>query len=943
MRNGMLRQIDSQDLVIGDVVFVRPGDKIPADMIIFNAVDFKVNNSSLTGESEPLDRFPANNVRDYLQATNICFNGTIVETGEAYCVVIRTGDETVLGTIASTVSKSSYSRPSPLSEEISRLCKIITFVSMLSAFIFFFVSLARWHDLHDALVFAIGILVAWVPQGLSATVTMLLSISALRMSEQNVLVKNLLGVETLGSITLLATDKTGTLTRNQMSVNYVWINGTSHCAVIKEFKDGDEAVEPQLKMSIPGVEEIMQLFIVCSRAHFDRLDIPMNERQIIGDATEVGLLRYSASRYPDTDKTIDLIPKAFEVPFTSASKIHITVVRKAGIGSHFTMFIKGAPEQILPLCSAIMMDGEQKMLTENHRQSYAEATETYASKGYRVLGLARLELSDVDFPSTFTFLRNPANYPTDGYTLLGLVSLQDPPKHGVRETIGNLRTAGIKVFMVTGDSPITAESISRRINLIVGETKPSLARKTGRDVSEIDDFEVTAEIITGEQLELLSDSDWDRLFGRDEVVFARTTPKQKLEIVKRAQASGHIVGVTGDGVNDSPALQRADLGISMNITGSDVSKQVAEMILLDDNFSSIFRAVTEGRLIFLNLKKSIQYALTHIMAEVVPYFLFVLLPMPVALTSAQVLLVDLGFELFAPFSFAFDPPESVELLMTLKPRIPVTENSIARRRRVTDLQRRQGLLPPIGEDADSEGEDDEKFKVVSRWKRYYYELNQMRYYEYWRQLFSPPPGGEILIDAELVLWSYLEGGLIECVGCLITYFVVMAASGLDISTVIAMQRRDISYFTPKSPPIVNGRNETITGDIQYDALKQAQSSYYLSILIIQAWNLFACKSKLKFSIGSHVLRNNKTWYSLICGAIFGAIVVYTPLCNKIFLTSNNLNAVYLTIPMSFGAVLYVYATLRRVYLLKYHETKRVPTVPNLIMYPSTMSLDTETK
>ena len=245
-----------------------------------------------------------------------------------------------------------------------------------------------------------------------------------------------------------------------------------------------------------------------------------------------------------------------------------------------------------------------------------------------------------------------------GLCFVGLVSLEDPPKHGVRQAIGQLRTAGIKVVMVTGDHPLTAEAIGRKINLIIGDTKESLAKKTGRDINDIEESEASAIVVHGEQIVDLSEDDWDNIFRKEEIIFARTSPKNKLDIVKRAQALGHIVGVTGDGVNDSPALKKADLGISMNKTGSDVSKEAASMILLDDNFASTVAGITEGRIIFANLKKSIQYAVSHIIPEVVPYLLYVVVPIPLALTAIQIIAIDLGFELIAALSFAWEGPET---------------------------------------------------------------------------------------------------------------------------------------------------------------------------------------------------------------------------------------------------------------------------------------------
>ncbi|RKO84592.1 E1-E2 ATPase-domain-containing protein, partial [Blyttiomyces helicus] len=664
IRGGLSRQIPAQELVPGDVVFLRVGDKCPADIVMFHVSDLKVDNSSLTGESDPQERTVTNTHKNPLEATNLCFNGTLVVAGEGYGVVIRTGDSTVLGQIAN-MTTSETKRHSPLSEEIERFCKIISFLAFTTAVTFFVIALLKNGDFNGALGFAIGILVAWVPQGLPATVTMLLTIAAKRMANQQVLVKDLQGVETLGAITMLATDKTGTLTRNQMTVTNMWCSGVLWFVGAPE---GLEEPERVIDLQASGVSEV-------------RLDRSFEQRTITGDATESGLLRYAGQKIPNIDRLGDLYPKVFEIPFNSDTKTHMSINKKPHPDGQLTLLMKGAPERILRLCTSILIDGVAVPLTEQHQSDFAVSYEHMAGKGHRVLAFAQLQLGGAEFPEDFAFSKEAKNYPTTGFCFVGLISLEDPPKHGVREAIGHCRTAGIKVVMVTGDHPLTAEAIARKINLIVGDTKERIAKRTGRPIGEISESEASAVVIHGEQIAEFTDKDWDRVLGKNEIIFARTSPKNKLEIVKRAQAMGHIVGVTGDGVNDSPALKKADLGIAMNQSGSDVSKEAASMILLDDNFASTVRGITEGRLIFVNLKKSIQYAVTHIIPEVVPYLLYVCVPIPLALTAIQILMIDLGFELAAALSFAWEPPETVGGLMKMAPRKPVTPEGTERLRR----------------------------------------------------------------------------------------------------------------------------------------------------------------------------------------------------------------------------------------------------------------------
>lgn len=592
IRDGKLVQQDASSLVPGDVVFVRMGDKTPADLMVFSASDCKVDNSSLTGESEPQDRTKENDMGNPLEASNLMFNSTLCVSGEAYGIVIRTGDTTVLGQIA-YLTAGEEKMQSPLSREIANFVKLIATIAIITALIFFGICFpVNGNNVSLAINFAVGIFVAWVPEGLPATVTMLLTIAAKRMASQNVLVKDLQGVETLGAITLLATDKTGTLTRNQMTVTNLWT-----CGELYEAADSAGNEKSVAGLDHPGVEEMMHISALCSKAKFDRMDVPIKERQILGDATETGLIRYAAAQIKNYDALHTDYAKVFEIPFNSETKWAMSIHKKPHADGKLTLFIKGAPERVLLLCNRILtgIDGESTELNEAYKAGYNETYEHMASKGHRVLGFAECLLPEDQFPEDFAFNKKEKNYPTSDFIFVGLASLQDPPKHGVREAIGQCRAAGIKVIMVTGDHPLTAEAIGRKINLMLGDTKAMVAARTRRPIEEVGENEFNAVVVHGEKIDSLTDIEWDNIFWKDEIIFARTSPKHKLEIVRRAQEMGHICGVTGDGVNDSPALKKADLGIAMNISGSDVSKEAASMILLDDNFASTVKGIAEGR------------------------------------------------------------------------------------------------------------------------------------------------------------------------------------------------------------------------------------------------------------------------------------------------------------------------------------------------------------
>ncbi|KAJ3002423.1 UNVERIFIED_CONTAM: hypothetical protein HDU68_006234, partial [Siphonaria sp. JEL0065] len=375
VREGNLKLLPAAELVLGDVVFVRMGDKIPADIYVIAATDFKVDNSSLTGEAEPQDRMPTNSMHNPLEATNLAFNGTLAVNGECYGVVIRCGDNTVLGQIAG-LTQGEKKAPSPMTTEVNNFIATIGTVAATTAILFFTIAQVKTGHISFSLNFAIGVLVAWVPQGLPATITMLLTIAATRMAAQQVLVKDLRGVETLGAITLLATDKTGTLTRNQMTATNFWcgmklFNAASSSSNLPH---GEAAFD----FEASGIQEILQISALCSRARFDRTDVPIEQRTIAGDATESGLFRFAAQKLLDIDKLADKFPKVFEIPFNSENKWHMAIHKKAHASGTLTLFMKGAPERILKICSTILKDGQAIPMQTEHQDEFTNKYEYMA-------------------------------------------------------------------------------------------------------------------------------------------------------------------------------------------------------------------------------------------------------------------------------------------------------------------------------------------------------------------------------------------------------------------------------------------------------------------------------------------------------------------------------------------------------------------------------------
>ncbi|KAJ3271783.1 hypothetical protein HDV01_006391 [Terramyces sp. JEL0728] len=893
IRDGKSINIHAAELVKGDVVYIRSGDKIPADLYIFASSDAKVDNASLTGEAEAQERGIQNSQKSPLEAHNLMFNGTLCVNGECYGIVIRTGDNTVIGQIAFLTSNEER-RESPVNQEINFFVYTIAGVAGLTALTFFFVAkFARNNTWSYAFNFAIGTFVGFVPEGLPATVTILLSLAAKKMAHRNVLVKDLQGVETLGAITLLATDKTGTLTRNQMTVTYIW-SGSKLFFAIRQ--SGIDSAAIEIDLDYPPLNEVLHMSALCSRARFESNEGPIATRAVLGDATEAGLLRNAAQRIEKFNSLHDDYPKVFEIPFNSDNKWAMTIHRKKHSNGHFMLYLKGAPERVLKLCSTFHNGESAIPLTEAHIAKYDETYNFMASKGHRVLAFACYALPGDKYHPDYEFKKDPPNYPKDNLTFYGLISLEDPPKHGVREAIGHCREAGIKVMMVTGDHPLTAESIGRKINLMLQDTRDSLAEKRKCRPEDVPESDAHAIVIHGEKIDGLTEADWDNIFSKDEIIFARTSPKHKLAIVKHAQSLGHIVGVTGDGVNDSPALKKADLGIAMNLSGSDVSKEAAAMILIDDNFASCVNGIEEGRLIFQNLKKSVKYTITHTMPEVFANLLNVAVPIPLPLSAILIMVVDLGFELFLALSFAWDIPEDKSSLMKLQPRRPVTAASIAR----TKSDAKNG--PP---------------SLWQRIKRNWYE----------------PIDEETLVDSGVLSYAYLEVGTIQTVGCLVAYFFAMWYHVGITPTDATDPNFGASGYTLVST--VTG--QSFTQDELLDAVAFGNSAYYLCLMIQQSFNLFCVKAKFNYPVGKFMFTNSRNFIGIFLGAALVMMIVYVPPFNIAFGTEDKLTPLSWLIGIAFGIVTFVYACIRLAIMRSKNSIKFSQEVHGLDLHPTKFS------
>ncbi|KAM9277629.1 sodium/potassium-transporting ATPase subunit alpha-1 [Cariama cristata] len=677
VRNGEKISINAEGVVVGDLVEVKGGDRIPADLRIISAHGCKVDNSSLTGESEPQTRSPDFSNENPLETRNIAFFSTNCVEGTARGIVISTGDRTVMGRIASLASGLEGGK-TPIAVEIEHFIHLITGVAVFLGVSFFILSLILEYTWLEAVIFLIGIIVANVPEGLLATVTVCLTLTAKRMARKNCLVKNLEAVETLGSTSTICSDKTGTLTQNRMTVAHMWFDNQIHEADTTENQSG-----ASFDKSSATWGALSRVAGLCNRAVFqaNQENVPILKRAVAGDASESALLKCIELCCGSVKEMRERYPKVVEIPFNSTNKYQLSIHKNANPSeSRYLLVMKGAPERILDRCSTILIHGKEQPLDEEMKDAFQNAYLELGGLGERVLGFCHLALPDDQFPEGFQFDTDDVNFPVDKLCFVGLMSMIDPPRAAVPDAVGKCRSAGIKVIMVTGDHPITAKAIAKGVGIISegNETVEDIAARLNIPVSQVNPRDAKACVVHGSDLKDMTNEQLDDiLMHHTEIVFARTSPQQKLIIVEGCQRQGAIVAVTGDGVNDSPALKKADIGVAMGIAGSDVSKQAADMILLDDNFASIVTGVEEGRLIFDNLKKSIAYTLTSNIPEITPFLIFIIANIPLPLGTVTILCIDLGTDMVPAISLAYEQAESD--IMKRQPRNPKTDKLVNER------------------------------------------------------------------------------------------------------------------------------------------------------------------------------------------------------------------------------------------------------------------------
>ncbi|KAG9482444.1 hypothetical protein GDO78_011241 [Eleutherodactylus coqui] len=665
-RDGEKLEVPATELVVGDLVEIKGGDRIPADLRLVYAQGCKVDNSSLTGESEAQSRSCEFTHDNPLESKNIAFYSTICLEGTAKGFVINTGDRTIIGRIASLTSGVGNEK-TPIAVEIEHFVHIVAGVAVSVGVLFFIIAMCMGYTVLNSIIFLIGIIVANVPEGLLATVTVTLSLTAKRMAKKNCLVKNLEAVETLGSTSIICSDKTGTLTQNRMTVAHLWFDGHIHAA------DTSEEQEHHAFEQTSGTWiALSKIVTLCNRAEFKagQEDLPIMKKIVVGDASETALLKFSEVLTGNVMESRSQNKKVCEVPFNSTNKFQLSVHETDDPhDQRFLLVMKGAPERILDKCSTIIMGGKELPLDESMKDAFQTAYMQLGGLGERVLGFCHFYLPVDEYPSSYEFDIENMNFPTSNLCFVGLLSMIDPPRSTVPDAVSKCRSAGIKVIMVTGDHPITAKAIARSVGIISegSETVDDIAKRLNISVEQVNKRDAKAAVVNGGELKDMNSEELDEiLINHSEIVFARTSPQQKLIIVEGCQRQNFVVAVTGDGVNDSPALKKADIGIAMGISGSDAAKNAADMILLDDNFASIVTGVEEGRLIFDNIKKSIGYTLTKNIAELCPFLIYIIADVPLPIGTITILFIDLGTDIIPSVSFAYEKAERD--IMNKKPR-----------------------------------------------------------------------------------------------------------------------------------------------------------------------------------------------------------------------------------------------------------------------------------
>ena len=596
IRDGNIKVVSSKELTIGDLVVLEAGDRIPADGTFIDAANMVVDESLLTGESVGISK-------DTTKGKNSGFMGTIVLKGRGLIIIDAIGMKTEMGKIANLLDNIEEDK-SPLRERLDSLGKILVVMCIVVCLIVTILGIIRGNDITEMFLLGVSLAVAAIPEGLAAIVTVALALGVGRMLKRNALVRKLPAVETLGCTSVICSDKTGTLTQNKMTVKEILVNGR-----IYELD----------KEKIYDCEKLKEAFIYCNDANYN-YEIKGIEKAVMGDPTETALVKAFYKDSKELQKFVEKSKRVYEISFDSTRKMMTVIMNENG---KETCYMKGAPERVLEKCNSVLENGKVKPLTYQKKKQIYSYIEAMSNRALRCIAAAYKEENLVKNESVECDL-----------IFLGVAGSMDPPRIEVKDAVLKCKMAGIKPIMITGDHKNTALAIAKSINICNSDDQA----------------------VTGDELEKMSDSELVKKVNKIRV-FARVSPNHKLRIVRAFKKNNNIVAMTGDGVNDAPAIKEADIGVAMGISGTDVTKEAAAMVLMDDNFATIVSAVEEGRVIYDNIRKFIRYLLSCNLGEVLTMFLASLFYLPNPLTPIQILFVNLATDGLPAIALGVDPPD----------------------------------------------------------------------------------------------------------------------------------------------------------------------------------------------------------------------------------------------------------------------------------------------
>lgn len=596
IRDGNIKVVSSKELTIGDLVVLEAGDRIPADGTFIDAANMVVDESLLTGESVGISK-------DTTKGKNSGFMGTIVLKGRGLIIIDAIGMKTEMGKIANLLDNIEEDK-SPLRERLDSLGKILVVMCIVVCLIVTILGIIRGNDITEMFLLGVSLAVAAIPEGLAAIVTVALALGVGRMLKRNALVRKLPAVETLGCTSVICSDKTGTLTQNKMTVKEILVNGR-----IYELD----------KEKIYDCEKLKKAFIYCNDANYN-YEIKDIEKAVMGDSTETALVKAFYKDSKELQKFVEKSKRVYEISFDSTRKMMTVIMNENG---KETCYMKGAPERVLEKCNSVLENGKVKPLTYQKKKQIYSYIEAMSNRALRCIAAAYKEENLVKNESVECDL-----------IFLGVAGSMDPPRIEVKDAVLKCKMAGIKPIMITGDHKNTALAIAKSINICNSDDQA----------------------VTGDELEKMSDSELVKKVNKIRV-FARVSPNHKLRIVRAFKKNNNIVAMTGDGVNDAPAIKEADIGVAMGISGTDVTKEAAAMVLMDDNFATIVSAVEEGRVIYDNIRKFIRYLLSCNLGEVLTMFLASLFYLPNPLTPIQILFVNLATDGLPAIALGVDPPD----------------------------------------------------------------------------------------------------------------------------------------------------------------------------------------------------------------------------------------------------------------------------------------------